>query len=189
MKYNKAAIQEAAIPQASLPTFQHVVDTYVSETNKVVEVWSQFGDLELAWKPDEKSTTVGSILAHQLLSERRFFAEFIGTTEPDPMLLTPPQYSVEAFTQRYVQLVRARLPKLAHQSEQWWLEIVPFFDVQRERIWIFWRRVLHTAHHRTQLMVYLRLLGKPVPSVYGPSADSTWEGADPTNTVEAAGRG
>jgi len=29
----------------------------------------------------------------------------------------------------------------------------------------------HLAHHRGQLTVYLRLLDRPVPSVYGPSAD------------------
>jgi uncharacterized damage-inducible protein DinB len=29
----------------------------------------------------------------------------------------------------------------------------------------------HLAHHRGQLTVYLRLLGRPVPAVYGPSAD------------------
>ena len=29
----------------------------------------------------------------------------------------------------------------------------------------------HLAHHRGQLTVYLRLLGQPVPAVYGPSAD------------------
>jgi len=31
----------------------------------------------------------------------------------------------------------------------------------------------HLVHHRAQLGVYLRLNGKPVPSVYGPSADDT----------------
>jgi uncharacterized damage-inducible protein DinB len=31
----------------------------------------------------------------------------------------------------------------------------------------------HWYHHRGQLLVYLRLLGLPVPSVYGPSADET----------------
>ena len=30
---------------------------------------------------------------------------------------------------------------------------------------------LHSAHHRGQMTVYLRLLGSKVPSVYGPSAD------------------
>ena len=29
----------------------------------------------------------------------------------------------------------------------------------------------HTVHHRAQLTVYLRLLGIPVPGMYGPSAD------------------
>lgn len=31
----------------------------------------------------------------------------------------------------------------------------------------------HGCHHRGQLLVYLRLLDVPVPSVYGPSADET----------------
>jgi uncharacterized damage-inducible protein DinB len=77
---------------------------------------------------------------------------------------------------------------LAEQDDSWWLARVPFFDVERERIWIFWRRILHTAHHRTQLTVYLRLLEKPVSPTYGPTADVTWEGADPTLTVDAAQR-
>jgi uncharacterized damage-inducible protein DinB len=29
----------------------------------------------------------------------------------------------------------------------------------------------HWYHHRGQLLVYLRLLNQPVPSVYGPTAD------------------
>lgn len=29
----------------------------------------------------------------------------------------------------------------------------------------------HLAHHRGQLTVYLRLMGVPVPSIYGPTAD------------------
>jgi uncharacterized damage-inducible protein DinB len=72
---------------------------------------------------------------------------------------------------------------MAVRSEADWLTEAAFFGVQRQRIWIFWRRVLHSAHHRTQLTVYLRLLDRAVPSTYGPTADVTWEGADPTLTV------
>jgi len=33
----------------------------------------------------------------------------------------------------------------------------------------------HWSHHRGQMTVYLRLMGEPVPALYGPSADdSTW---------------
>jgi len=38
----------------------------------------------------------------------------------------------------------------------------------------FWRTVLlnHNYHHRGQLSTYLRILDIPLPSVYGPSADT-----------------
>lgn len=65
---------------------------------------------------------------------------------------------------------------------------MPFFNVERERIWVFWRRIPHTAHHRTQLTDYQRLLGSPVLPTYGPTADVTWLGADPPHTVEGASR-
>jgi uncharacterized damage-inducible protein DinB len=87
-----------------------------------------------------------------------------------------------------VELALPRLPFLARQESAWWLEVRPFFDVQRSRAWIFWRRVLHTAHHRTQLTVYLRMMDRTVPATYGPTADVKFEGADATYSVEAAGR-
>jgi uncharacterized damage-inducible protein DinB len=36
----------------------------------------------------------------------------------------------------------------------------------------------HIIHHRAQLTVYYRLLGVPVPGLYGPSADETQPTAD-----------
>lgn len=32
----------------------------------------------------------------------------------------------------------------------------------------------HLIHHRGQLTVYLRLVGVPLPQVYGPTADERW---------------
>jgi uncharacterized damage-inducible protein DinB len=189
MQYEYTAIPEAQIPRAADPVFQHLLDTYASETNKVVSLWRQFGKEDMAFKPADKSSTVLEIMKHQLLSERRFFAEFIGLGgEPEAAALLPHDLTPEGFWRRNQELCAPRLARMADRDQKFWLEIVPFFDVQRERIWVFWRRVLHTTHHRTQLSVYLRLLGKPVPSSYGPTADVTWKGADPTRSVEAAGR-
>ncbi|MGC1300344.1 MAG: hypothetical protein WA869_35395 [Alloacidobacterium sp.] len=95
-----------------------------------------------------------------MLSERRFFRELLGTPEPAPDQILPTPVTA----------------------------VVPFFDVQRERIWIFWRRILHTAHHRTRLTVYLRMLDKVVPSTDGPTSDVTWMGANPTTSVKSADR-
>ena len=35
----------------------------------------------------------------------------------------------------------------------------------------------HLIHHRAQLTVYFRLIGVPVPGLYGPSADEAQPGA------------
>jgi uncharacterized damage-inducible protein DinB len=189
MQYEYTAIPDALVPRAADPVFQHLLDTYASETNKVVSLWRLFSPGEMAFKPADRSSSVLDIMKHQLLSERRFFAEFIGLGgEPEAAALIPPELTPAGFTRRNEELCRPRLERMAGRDQKWWLEVVPFFDVQRQRIWVFWRRVLHTAHHRTQLSVYLRLLGKPVPSSYGPTADVTWKGADPTRSVEAAGR-
>lgn len=186
--YRQRLIDESAIPSAVAPAFQAAIDTYASETNKLAAIWRCFTDEDLAWRPHDRSSSVGGILKHQLLSERRFFGEFLGCAEPPADAVLPSAFNVAACILRLGQLARRRLPFLASQDEAWWLARVPFFDVERERAWVFWRRILHTAHHRTQLALYLRLLDRPVPAVYGPSADDRWDGASPTHSVSAAGR-
>jgi hypothetical protein len=123
-----------------------------------------------------------------LLSERRFFGEFLGCPEPPAADVLPVRQTIEDFCARMRDLALPRLDFMAAQDQAWWLALVPFFGETRSRIWVFWRRVLHTCHHRTQLTVYLRLLDRPVPGTYGPTADVSWEGASPTHTVDVAGR-
>jgi uncharacterized damage-inducible protein DinB len=183
MQYVLTGIEAAAVPRAADPRWQHTVDTYASEINKVYSTWQQFADSDLAFRPHAKSATSGDIMRHELLSSRRFFAEFLGLAEPAATVVLPAELSVTALAARLLDLAMPRLECLARQEDAWWLGKAPFFDTTRERVWIFWRRILHTAHHRTQLTVYLRLLDKPVPSTYGPTADVTWEGASPTLAV------
>ncbi|MBM3725026.1 MAG: damage-inducible protein DinB [Acidobacteria bacterium] len=188
-RYEKMAIPAGAIPQATEPCWRHVVETYASEINKVASVWEAFAPEDLEYRPDPKSMTVLEIMRHQLLGERRFFGEFLGGRELAPEEVIPPGApDAGTMARRLTDLALPRLEFIATRSTAWWLEEAAFFDVRRERIWILWRRMFHTAHHRTQLTVYLRLLGKDVVSTYGPTADVSWDGADPTVTVEAAGR-
>lgn len=168
------------VPHAAVRLLQHALDTYQSETNKTSAVWAGFTDADLDWRPADRSMTVIEVMKHHILSERRFFEAFLASPERSAAEVIPAGSTVEAFRRRMVELAEPRLLHLAAQVEPWWLEEVPFFEVERERVWILWRRILHSAHHRTQLTVYLRLLGKPVPSVYGPTADVTWSGATPT---------
>jgi len=173
-------IADSEIPRSANPLLQHAVDTYASETNKTASVFREFAQQDLVFRPHPKSSTVLDIMRHQLLSERRFFAEFLDSPEPQAAAVLPAEQTPGTYAGRLIELARPRIAWLARREDTWWLGKHAFFDVERQRIWIFWRRVLHSTHHRTQLTVYLRLLDKPVVSTYGPSADVTWKGADPT---------
>jgi uncharacterized damage-inducible protein DinB len=192
MHYDFIAIPTTDVPRAVDPTFQHLLQTYSSESNKTVSVWRAVPDELLEFQPHEKTNSIRTIFVHQLLSERRFFAQFVGTDEPPVEELLPPvdKPNVSAYLDKYIVLVKRRIPQFANGSAAWWLECRPFFGgLERQRIWIFWRRVLHTCHHRTQVQTWLRLAGQIVPAIYGPSGDVKWDEADPTYSLEAAKRG
>lgn len=193
MHYEFTAIAESETPGAVEPQWQHVVDTYASECNKTASMWRAVPDACLDFRPHERVNTIRTIFTHQLLSERRFFAEFVGTEELPADQLLPPDGDVPptsaAYLDRYITLCKRRLPQFAAGTTEWWLESRPFFGgLERQRIWIFWRRVLHTCHHRTQVQTWLRLAGQHVPTIYGPSGDVSWSDADPTYSVAAASR-
>jgi hypothetical protein len=50
MQYSRAFISEHEVPRARKPVFQHLVDTYASETNKVGAVWSALRDDQLDFR-------------------------------------------------------------------------------------------------------------------------------------------
>src|SRR5947209_20339172 len=101
MQYEYTAIPESQVPRAANPIFQHLLDTYSSETSKVVSVWREFRPEDMAFKPAERSSSVLDIMKHQLLSERRFFAEFIGLPgEQEAAAVLPSELTPSAFCRR-----------------------------------------------------------------------------------------
>ena len=90
MTYDFIAIPDEDVPPATDPLFQHLVVTYASETNKTASMWWAIPNDLLDFKPHEKVNSIRAILVHQILSERRFFAQFVGTVEPPVQELLPP---------------------------------------------------------------------------------------------------
>ncbi len=128
MTYDFIAIPEQDIPQATDPLFQHLLTSYSSETNKTASMWRAIPDDLLDFKPHENVNTMRAILIHQILSERRFFAQFVGIQEPpvEESLPTENQPEVQAYLDRYVMLAKLRLPQLAEATAEWWLAEMPF---------------------------------------------------------------
>src|ERR1051325_2661986 len=103
MNYDEKGIGDSEIPRASAPVFQHLLKTYGSEANKLNSVWLGFSEDDLSFRPHARSSTVREIIEHELLSERRFFGEFLGLPEPPAAEVLPETRTSQAFAARMVE--------------------------------------------------------------------------------------
>lgn len=153
--------------------YEFLIDTYDSERVKVLSVWSEFHDDELAFRPhasDPRGRSVREQMVHQCVSEDAWFRTMLGIDVSAPPL---PETEMRLhFIQRYAEDSGKRLASLKTKDETWWEEATQFFDVQRSRAWVMVRRLTHTSHHRGQQMAMLRMLRHELHSNYGPTADT-----------------
>ncbi len=153
--------------------YKFLIDTYRTEIEKVLTVWSQFGGLNLLRRPksgDPRGRNLLEHMVHQSLSENIWFVDMLGikvTENPLPGEETP-----KGFIKSYAENAGKRLAVLEEKDDAWWEEEVGFFEVLRSRAWIMTRRIAHTAHHRGQQTALLRVQGKELYSTYGPTADT-----------------
>ncbi len=150
--------------------FSFLVETYATERQKILGVWAMFRDEEMRWKPHPQGRSVHEQMVHQCVSEDYWMKKFLGIEPAEPSL--PAIEARLEFIKKYALCSEQRLEKLQTRPEAWFEESAPFFDVGRSRAWILVRRFAHSAHHRGQLTTYLRILGHPLYSTYGPTADT-----------------
>jgi uncharacterized damage-inducible protein DinB len=55
-------------------------------------------------------------------------------------------------------------------------DVIDFYGMKNPAIVYMNFALVHGVHHRGQLSGYLRPMGGKVPSIYGGSADETWQG-------------
>jgi uncharacterized damage-inducible protein DinB len=153
--------------------YDFLIDSYATERLKVLSVWSEFEDGDLAFRPkagDPRGRSVHEQFVHQCVSEDTWFRTMLGI---DVGAAPLPEHETRlAFIERYAEHSAARLERLRQTSEAWWEETTAFFDVRRSRAWVVTRRLTHTSHHRGQQMAMLRMLGRELHSNYGPTADT-----------------
>jgi uncharacterized damage-inducible protein DinB len=153
--------------------YDFLAESYNTERVKVLSVWSEFRDDDLAVRPradDPRGRSVREHMVHQCVSEDAWFRTMLGIDVAAPPL--PPQETRLEFMARYAEDSGRRFERLRQTTEQWWEAQTTFFDVSRSRAWVMMRRLTHTSHHRGQQMAMLRMLGRDLHSNYGPTADT-----------------
>ena len=156
-------------------------DREVARTRKMLEAIP--ADVDFAWKPHAKSMNLGRLAAH--------VAETSGEWATNILTKDKTEYSAGhnfdanipatevALLERFDRQVAETKAELAKFTPQKWDEhwklifggqtYIDETKYQAYRTWV----MNHLIHHRAQLGVYLRLLDKPIPGTYGPSADET----------------
>ena len=160
-------------------------DQEMQNTRKTLE---RCPDEKWNWKPHEKSGTVGWLAGH-IATMPGWVAMTINTEELDYAPVDGPSYQPPKIENK-----RALLTELDKNVAEARAALASVSDAEMMKGWkllaggkeIFTMpRVAcirgmvmnHIIHHRAQLTVYYRLLGVPVPGLYGPSADEGQPGA------------
>jgi uncharacterized damage-inducible protein DinB len=160
-----------SLKQLALGDLNHELGT----TRKLLE---RVPEEHLAWKPHEKSMTLGGLALHvatipswvtRVLAADHFDLA-TATRNPPPSTL---REIMDAFEDRVTSMRQAldaaddaalTQPWQLRRGEQV-LQSMPRLAVIRAMA------INHMIHHRAQLSVYLRLLNVPLPPMYGPTAD------------------
>ena len=164
------------IAQSMLPEFDHEMSTTRSLLERVP-------DEQAAWRPHGKSTALGDLATH-LVGLASWAVPVL--TQPELDLNPPggPGFKLPAFTstadllQQFDGNVRAAREQIARTTDAdlmvpWSLKSAGHAIFTMPRVSVMRMFFMnHIIHHRGQLSVYLRLNDVPLPSIYGPTADT-----------------
>jgi uncharacterized damage-inducible protein DinB len=156
---------------------ESLIDELTREAAATKVVLSRVPEDALTWAPAQKSMTLGQLALHiaglplgitELLRE---------TTAEVPVVPLPEATSVDQILRQLEESVMVATERLSEWgdvglNEEWTMvrSGEPVFAMPRVQM-IRSIMLNHWYHHRGQLTVYLRLLGVPLPPVYGPTAD------------------
>ena len=163
-----------------MPLIDSLLPEFDREMGLTRRALERVPDGQFEFRPHPTSVTLGRLAEH--LTEMPLWATTTMTQSGlEATTQRPPDYLAAGHARRGARAVRqlpqdgARQPRRQDRRRiraPWTLKnggkevfTMPKVAVMRNFV------LNHMIHHRGQLMVYLRMLGVPVPSIYGPSGD------------------
>ena len=144
-------------------------------TRRVLE---RIPDAHLSWKPHPKSMSLGQLALHVATVPGNVAELAARDTISEPPTFVQPEAATasELVPSLTASVAKAKQALGGFDDERmgatWRLMANGQEVISMPRV-AFVRAIMlnHWYHHRGQLSVYLRFLGVPLPSIYGPSAD------------------
>jgi uncharacterized damage-inducible protein DinB len=159
---------------AMIDSFLQELEHEAQTTRRVLE---RVPDNQLGWRPHPKSRTLGELALH-VAGTPGAVAKIAAQSEIQPPDFTDPVPTSASELIPALEESIATAKQLLGTMDDATLNATWRVKRNGQEIMAMPRAALlrsimlnHWYHHRGQLSVYLRELGVPVPSIYGPSAD------------------
>lgn len=170
-------------------TIEVLLQELEQEAQTTRRVLERVPEDHLTWKPHEKSMTLGQLALHVAripggLAEaaRQSPFQLPGFHQPSATSSAELIPALEQSVAKAREILRAMDDAALAKT---WRAVNGDREVMALPVAGVLRSLMlnHWYHHRGQLSVYLRQLGVPVPSIYGPSADENPFAARPASAV------
>jgi uncharacterized damage-inducible protein DinB len=150
-------------------------DSEIAKTRQMLDAIP--AEADFTWKPHTKSMTLGRLAGHTAELGGKWAVSTLTTDKLEHKGDSYIPESKAALLERFDHETAEAKSTLASFAPEKWSDNWKF--VAGGKAWLdntkyfIWRNCVlnHMIHHRAQLGVYLRLLNKPIPGAYGPSAD------------------
>lgn len=149
------------------------------EADTTRRVLERIPEEKLSWAPHPKSMSLGELAFHIAVVPRGVAELLSELTAEAPSVPLPEASSLNEILSTLdesIPVAAAALSAWGDEglSAEWTMTRGAEVVLQMPRLDVVRMIMLnHWYHHRGQLTVYLRLLGVPLPPVYGPTADET----------------
>ena len=155
-------------------------DQEIANTRRTLE---RIPENDPNWKPHDKSMPIGRLALH-VAKLPEFCTRILTTDEMNMATEKFPDFTFQSTAHLLTELERTAAEAKSHLAtasddnlkKSWKLSFGDRVVVDGPRMVLYRTMFLnHLVHHRAQLGVYLRLLGIPVPGLFGPSADEPFK--------------
>jgi uncharacterized damage-inducible protein DinB len=155
-------------------------DHEIANTRRTLE---RIPENDPQWKPHEKSMPIGRLALH-VARLPEFCTRILSTDEMNMAKEKFPDFTFQSTAHLLAELERTAAETKSHLraasdddlKKSWRLSFGDRIIVDEPRMVLYRTMFLnHMVHHRAQLGVYLRILGIPVPGLYGPSSDEPFQ--------------
>ena len=162
-----------------MPIIDALIMELTHEGGQTRKLFERIPEDRMGWRPHEKSMSLGALASH--IADSLCWTG--ATLAMDELVMDPGSYQPfqakdkADLLKKFDDSLTLALSAMRGQSDEnlfktWRMKVGDKVVLEMPRAAVLRTFILsHQIHHRGQMTVYLRLLGAPLPQLYGPTAD------------------